>query len=235
LRASVLFMSEFLPQLGTLPPAQIALWPELAAVPKDFVLYGGTALALHLGHRRSWDFDFFGSREFDVRRLETGVSFLAGARIIQREANTLTAVVERGGPVKVFFFGVPGLPRLEPPLVVKDNGLQVASLLDLAGTKASVLQVRAEAKDYIDIDALMRLGQIGLPTALAAAAELYGPSFNPEITLKALSYFDDGNLHELPEEMKLRLVTAAREVDLDHLPMIERARQLADRDQGYES
>jgi hypothetical protein len=51
--------------------------------------------------------------------------------------------------VKVSFFGLPNLPRLSPPPVAKDNGLAVASLLDLAGTKASVVQMRAEAKDYI--------------------------------------------------------------------------------------
>jgi hypothetical protein len=60
-----------------------------------------------------------------------------------------------------------------------------------------------------------------LPVALAAAQRLYGPSFNPEITLKALSYFDDGNLRELPTSMKHRLVNAARAVDLDHLPEID--------------
>jgi hypothetical protein len=65
-------------------------------------------------------------------------------------------------------------------------GGRVATLLDLAGTKASVVQVRGEAKDYLDIDALMAAG-VGLPRALAAAKAIYGPSFNPQITLKALS------------------------------------------------
>ena len=114
--------------------------------------------------------------------------------------------------------------------MVKDNGLQVASLLDLAGTKASVIQVRAQARDYIDMDALITLGKVSLSTALAAAAKIYGPSFNPQITLKALSYFDDGNLRDLPEAMKHRLVTAARETDLDHLPGIEHT----GRDFGHE-
>jgi hypothetical protein len=167
-----------------------------------------------------------------VQALERKIRFLAGARIVQREANTLTAVVERGGPVKISFFGLPELPQLEPPHIVKDNGLQVASLLDLAGTEASVVQVRAEARDYIDIDALLRLGGISLPTALVAAGQIYGPSFNPEITLKALSYFDDGNLRDLSEEVKLSLVTAAREVDLDNLPTIEQIRRHAGRDLG---
>jgi hypothetical protein len=140
----------------------------------------------------------------------------------ERAPDTLTAIVERGGPVKVsFFFGVPELPRLRSPDVAKENGLQVASLLDLAGTKASVVQTRAEARDYIDMDALMRLGKTDLPTALAAASRIYGRAFNPGLTLKALCYFEDGNLRGLPEDMKLRLATAAREVDLDRLPAVE--------------
>jgi len=100
-------MPEFLPRVEILPPAQKRLWTELSAVPGEFVLYRGTALALHLRHRQSVDFDFFGSRPLDVPALETGIAFLAGARILQREANTLSAPIDRGGPVKVSFFGVP--------------------------------------------------------------------------------------------------------------------------------
>ena len=51
--------NEFSPRLDILPPPQISLWPELGQVPADFALYGGTALALHLGDRESIDFDFF--------------------------------------------------------------------------------------------------------------------------------------------------------------------------------
>ncbi|HEX8754977.1 MAG TPA: nucleotidyl transferase AbiEii/AbiGii toxin family protein [Steroidobacteraceae bacterium] len=225
-------MSSFSPRLDVLPEAQRRLWEELSAVPKEFVLYGGTALALHLGHRKSVDFDFFGSRAIDVPSLETEIPFLAGARIIQREMNTLSAIVDRGASVKVSFFGVPKLPRLAPPLAAKDNDLKVASLLDLAGTKASVLQVRAEAKDYIDMDALIRIGGVSLPFALAAAEKLYGSSFNPEITLKALSYFDDGNLRELPTDMKLRLAEAVTKVDVDHLPNVQDFKPRTARDRG---
>ena len=37
----------FEPRLDILPDSQRLLWPELDAAPSDFVLYGGTALALH--------------------------------------------------------------------------------------------------------------------------------------------------------------------------------------------
>lgn len=225
-------MREFSPRLDVLPEAQRRLWAELSSLPDEFTLYGGTALALHLGHRKSVDFDFFGSKVIDVAELQGEVPFLAGAEVVQREKNTLTVIVDRGAPVKVSFFGVPKLPRLAPPLVAKDNGLKVASLLDLAGTKASVLQVRAETRDYIDMDALIQLGGVGLPYALASAQRLYGLSFNPEITLKALSYFDDGNLRELPDDMKSRLVDAVKGVDLDRLPRVEDFASSNDRDRG---
>jgi Nucleotidyl transferase AbiEii toxin, Type IV TA system len=227
-------MNYFSPHLEILPAPQRTLWNELSEVSREFVLYGGTALALHLGHRNSVDFDLFGSRALDLSQIEQGISFLKGASIIQRDKNTLSAIVDRGGPVKVSFFGVPNPPRLSAAVVAEDNGLGVASILDLAGTKASVVQVRAEAKDYIDIDALITAGKVDLPLALSAAQRLYGSTFNPQITLKALSYFDDGDLRLLPEDMKLRLGTVAREVDLDHLPSIDKFTRQIDQDHGYE-
>jgi hypothetical protein len=100
-----------------------------------------------------------------------------------------------------------------------------------AGVKASVVQQRAAAKDYIDLDAILRDGRIDPPTALASAKAIYGPQFNPQITLKALSYFDDGDLRRLPQATQDRLAKAAREVDLDRLPAISVAVP-RDRNQG---
>ncbi len=225
--------ADFAPRLDILPPPQRRLWDELAAVPAEFVLYGGTALALHLGHRESLDFDFFGNKPLDPAKLVPTVSFLVGAIVTQREPNTFSCTVDRGGVVKLSFFGLPGFHRLSPPLIAPDNSLQVASLLDLAGTKAAVVQVRAEAKDYIDIDALLTHSAIDLLTALGAARAIYGTQFNPQSTLKALCYFDEGNLRRLPQPVKDRLVKAACEVDLAQLPMITASRHSTDQDPGH--
>ncbi len=59
----------FDPRLDVLPAAQRRLWDELGDTPPEFVLYGGTALALRLGHRKSADFDFFGAKPFDPGEL----------------------------------------------------------------------------------------------------------------------------------------------------------------------
>ena len=206
------------PKLHILTAAQLALWPELKAVPSDFILYGGTAIALQLGHRESVDFDFFSTTPFDPDRL-AALPMLAGAMPVQRDVNTLTVQIERGAPVLVSFFSIPELGRIEPPRAVEQNGLRVASLIDLAGMKADVVQKRAEAKDYIDIDALIAAG-LPLAQALAAARAIQGPSFNPQITLKALSYFGDGNLAALPQDLQTRLQTAVASVDLEALPLV---------------
>ena len=104
--------TEFTPRLDILPPAQRRLWDELSAVPAAFVLYGGTAVALHLGHRQSVDFDFFGNTPLDPALLVPAIPFLAGAIVTQREPNSFSCTIDRGGVVKLSFFGLPGLPRL---------------------------------------------------------------------------------------------------------------------------
>jgi hypothetical protein len=207
----------FTPNLTTLPAPQRALWPELGGTPDTFTLYGVTALALYFGHRTSVDFDFFSNASFDPDHLAETVPYLRDAERLQIAADTLTCRVERGGPVLVSFFGGLGLGQVAAREQVRDLPLHVASLLDIAGTKAAVVQKRAEVKDYLDIDALLQQG-IDLPTVLAAAMVVYGRRFNPLITLKALSYFDD--LAGLPAEVRTRISKAVAAVDITMLPVL---------------
>jgi hypothetical protein len=62
--------------LAMLPPPQLRLWQDLDATPKSFTLYGGTALALRLGHRVSIDFDFFSNQPFDPDDLAASIPYL---------------------------------------------------------------------------------------------------------------------------------------------------------------
>ena len=198
-----------------LSPPQRRLWPELAATPETFTLYGGTALTLRLGHRASIDFDFFSNAPFDPERLASNVPYLKDAERIQVAHDTLTCRVERGGSVLVSFFGGLDLGQVAEREAVEGMTLYVASLLDLAGTKMAVVPKRAEVKDYLDVDALLRHG-VDLPTALGAGKIVYGRRFNPVITLKALSFFDD--VPGLREEVRERLRAAVAAVDLSRMP-----------------
>jgi hypothetical protein len=97
--------------------------------------------------------------------------------------------------------------EVAPRDLAQGSNVHVASLLDVAGTKAAVVQRRAQTRDYLDIDALIRHG-IDLPHVLAAGAVVYGRSFNPLITLEALSYFED--VPALPAELRERLRVRGR-------------------------
>ncbi len=210
-------MTDFIPNLTMLPTPQRTLWRELEATPEAFTLYGGTALSLRLGHRVSVDFDFFSNAPFNPGELALAVPYLRDVEQVQVAPNTLTCRVDRGGPVLVSFFGALGLGQVAAHEVVRGMPLRVASLLDIAGTKAAVVQRRAEEKDYLDLDALLQHG-IDLPTALGAGTVVYGRGFNPLITLKALSYFDD--VPALPAAVKARLRAAVAAVDVVQLPVL---------------
>jgi hypothetical protein len=205
------------PCLAALPLPQQRLWEELSSVPRDFVLYGGTAIALRLGHRQSKDFDFFSSKPFQPDDLERRVPFLVGVERLQAAPNTLTSLVDRDGAVKVSFFGGLTLRRVRDPEPAEGPGFLVASLLDLAATKVKVVQDRAEAKDYVDLGRLLEEG-VSLDDAMGAAVAVYGPDFNALISLKALSYFADGDLPTLPAAVRERLTRAVALVDPLRLP-----------------
>jgi len=201
-------VKRFEPKLNVLPPEQRLVWDELTrSIPNDFVLYGGTSIALRLGHRTSVDFHFFSSEPFSPGDLQQQVKWVSAAEPIQSSANTLTVILKRGGPVKVSFFGGLTFGRVSEPELAGQSDLACASLLDLAATKLKVLHERAEAKDYLDLAALLAAGG-NLSQMLGAARSLYGEVFNPIIALKALVYFEDGDLPGLPRNIKKLLEDA---------------------------
>lgn len=197
------------PDLSILPPAQQAFWSKDApAIPTGFVLYGGTAVALRCGHRQSVDFDWFASREGLLPGVREFLERFARHRILQQSGRSLTAIIGRGADaVKLQFFEGLAIGRVGTPDTC-DNGVVVASALDLLGTKLKTIQERVEAKDYLDIDALLNIG-IGLDAGIAAAQALY-PQLSPTWTAKTVGWFSDGNLDvELPKPVKERLAAAS--------------------------
>ncbi len=180
------------PILSALPHEQRRLWTELEDVPDSFVLYGGTALALRLGHRSSVDFDFFSSAALDHDAL-FAIPFVARAEVLQRDPTALTlSVAMNGEPVKVSFFGNIDIGRVGHPEQTEDEVLWVASLLDLFGTKLKVLLQGIAARDYLDLAAILRTGK-PLQDGLGAARALFGSGFPPMEAVKVLAYFDEGD------------------------------------------
>ncbi len=214
----------FSPRLDILPAAQQRFWPELVKTPSHFTLYGGTAIALRLGHRPSVDFDLFSPMSFAPHALLENLPYLKGAVVTQSAANTLTVTLDRGGPVQLSFFGGIDLGQVAAPEIAEGLPLKVASLVDLAGMKAAVVTQRAEVRDYLDIHALLTRAKISLPTMLAAGAIIYGAEFNPLLSLKAISYQDDLAIAELAPDIQRDLIEAVKATDPENLPVLRAVR-----------
>lgn len=211
------------PRFQKMPPAQRRLWPRLApGVALGFVLYGGTAVSLHLGHRRSVDFDFFTDRPLDAEAIRRGFRFSGSAKTLQQTEDTLVVVVSG---VKLSFFGGLSFGRVGDPHLTTDGVAEVASLEDLLAHKLKVILQRAERKDYVDIAAMLRAGR-SLSCGLAAARLFFGAALQPSESLKALTYFKDGDLARLSRDDRQTLIAAAAGVV--NLPTVaRRSRSLA--------
>lgn len=215
------------PRMEILPPAQQRLWLELRpAAAFGFALYGGTAIALRLGHRASVDFDFFSEKPLDRDAIQASFPFVGLSTVLQDQPNTLSLLVPSGVSedehVKVSFFGTIRFGRVGEPDVTEDGVLHVAALDDLMATKTKVILQRVEAKDYRDVAAMLDAGT-SLAKGLAAARELFGSSFQPSESLKAMVYFEGGDLNTLTQKEKNSIVRAVSAVrDLPRVSIVSR-------------
>lgn len=206
----------FAPRTEILPPAQRQLWPDLRPIKTlGYPLKGGTAVALRLGHRQSVDFDFFTSHSLDRETLRRNLPFLGESDVTQDHRNTFEVITASG--VKVSFFGEIDFGRAGEPEVTADGVLAVASLGDLLATKLKVILQRSAAKDYQDIAAIIR-GGARVDVGLAAAEQMFKPAFPPAESLKALVYFEGGDLRRLSREDREILKAAAAGVK--RLPVV---------------
>jgi hypothetical protein len=211
-----------------LPPGQRRFWDGYAGrVPGHYVLYGGTAIALRLGHRPSIDFDFFSDVSLDEGELRRALPILDRATVLRRAPDTLAASVdEDDGPLRLSFFGGLRIGRVAEP-DRPTGAAAIAAPLDLLATKLKALHDRIEAKDYLDIEALLRSG-VTLDEGIAAAMTLFGRTLNPLDTAKAVAWFRDSGLEDvLPERTRTYLAVAAARFDPSTEPLPLRSRRLA--------
>ena len=214
-------LRSFKPRLDILPAAQRRLWPELGKTPDHFTLYGGTALALRLAHRKSADFDFFSNEPIAGQTLLETVGYLRRAKIRQLSPNTLTCSVQRSGAVRLSYFGGLSIGCVDPPEGAIGPMIKVASLRDIAATKLSVIMQRVEVKDYIDIHALLTQSRLPLAEMLSCGRSEFGAAFDPLLSLKSLAYHEDAALASLRPSVRSDLLTAIRATNVTRLPKVK--------------
>ena len=118
---------------------------------KEYGLVGGTAIALHIGHRRSIDFDLFTEKEFDGKLLERKARRIVKIdKILKNKESEFTFFTQK---VKITFFSYPFSIDYKENF---DNIIKMPDLLTLSAMKAFALGQRAKWKDYVDLYFVMK-------------------------------------------------------------------------------
>jgi hypothetical protein len=161
---------------------------------QQFYLGGGTALAIHLGHRRSVDFDWFTrERIADPLRL--------GQDLNDQSIAFVTRSVDRGtlhgtvSGVQVSFLEY-RYALLQPLMAWPMFGCTLASPEDLACMKLSALAQRGAKKDFVDIYAL-GTQYCSLSDMLGWYQQKYAVTDFIHV-LYSLTYFDDADRERMP-------------------------------------
>jgi hypothetical protein len=178
-----------------LPDEQVACLRGLAPVATGmgFYLAGGTAVALHLGHRRSVDFDWFAPR-FPCQPVDLRESLAAHGVALEPTALAEQTVHGRIGGVKVSFLEFRP-PLLEPLVEWPDVGCRLASCADLAAMKLLAVTQRGTKKDFVDVHALSR--RMPLTRMLECYQSRFGVTDTSRV-LAGLCFFDDAEAEPMP-------------------------------------
>lgn len=173
--------------LEILSDSQRALLDKLAPLVKDYTLAGGTALALQLMHRRSFDFDFFSAKPLARGLLGKLTQTIDIKKKSVDSADELT--VFNSSEIKITFLHYPFASQY--PLVHAESGLSLYGIKDIAIQKAYTVGRRGEYRDYFDLYCLIKGGHSSLEEIIGGAQKVYGGAFNDKIFLEQLVYFGD--------------------------------------------
>lgn len=148
-----------------------------------YVLSGGSALSIYIGHRKSEDLDFFTYEDnFNKQEIFKYLNRFDDVRILNQSDEQIDVLFDK---VKVTFFNA-GWSFLKPD---KPAVFNLATIESIAAMKVNVLFLRARYRDYYDLYFLTKKC-LNLKKVFEC-----GLSIMPEITFKlfatALIYMDD--------------------------------------------
>ncbi len=162
-------------------------------VPSGSYLAGGTALALWLDHRNSYDLDIYSPLEFDIEELKQ--KFTKEISDFQPISTAWQTVHGKSADTEIslFYYQYPLLKELTPFL-----NFTIASVEDIAAMKVEAIAGRGLKRDFFDIYKILKSKGWSLDYLLKLNEQKYNRqgSFTPHI-LRSLVYFDDAEL--LPE------------------------------------
>jgi hypothetical protein len=164
---------------------QTEVLPLVKQFRKEFYLVDGTAIALHIGHRRSIDFDLFKFSPLKPKKIIETVSGFAFPYVVTRKVTEQLNVTIHD--VKFTFFQYPFEINAEEKL---NDILRLPNLLDLSAMKAYALGRRSKWKDYVDLYFLLK-DHFTVRQISDRSTAIFGQLFSEKLFRAQISYFDD--------------------------------------------
>jgi hypothetical protein len=153
---------------------------------QQFVLVGGTALSLQIGHRKSVDLDLFTQTDFQASDILAHLVAEGYAlNVLFSQKQTLIAEIEG---VKVDFIRFK-YPFAEQGIVME--GIRLANVRDIACMKIDAITGRGRKKDFCDLYYLLQ--QFSLSEMMEAYSRMYKHSSLFHV-YKSLTWFEDANM-----------------------------------------
>jgi predicted nucleotidyltransferase component of viral defense system len=161
----------------------------------NIYLAGGTGLALQIGHRKSYDLDFFTNKEFEVNEVIDFLKDNFDTQLEMSDKKTIKAEID-GVRFSLFYYDYPLLSRFE-----KFGEINLASIKDIAAMELFAITNRGAKRDFIDIYFISKME--GLEKLLECYEKKY-KKVKPNIynVLKGLVYFDDAEDEPMPRMIK---------------------------------
>ncbi|MDI1355053.1 MAG: nucleotidyl transferase AbiEii/AbiGii toxin family protein [bacterium] len=179
--------------LNILSKEQFQQLELLAAFKREYILVGGTAIALHIGHRKSIDFDLFKSTSINAARIKSTLASKNVKYQILFQNDEGFHLMIKG--VKWTFFCYP-FPVNET--LISEKQFKMPDLLTLAAMKAYALGRRSKWKDYVDLLFILE-SHFNIDQISKRAAELFKDGFSEKMLRVQMVYFKDIDYSETVE------------------------------------
>ena len=152
-----------------------------------FVLGGGTAIALQIKHRKSYDFDFF-LIEPVPKKLLSKINELFSTyqvRPVVDNSDELSLLLDEEIKLSFIYFPFPALHDC-----VGEGTMKLFDLRDLASNKAYAIGRRGVWRDYVDVFFLLKSG-LKIDEIITETKKRFGGNFDEKLFLEQLVYFAD--------------------------------------------
>src|SRR3972149_3683694 len=159
-------------------------------------LAGGSALALHLGHRISVDLDFYTQKKILAKDLPVQLARIGKFTVSLLEPpHTILGEFE-GTKLSLFRYDYPMIGKFS---IFKN--IKIAGVEDIAAMKLSAISGRATKRDYIDLYFITQ--KFTVETMIDLYVKKFGDTGNNlYVIIKALGFFEDAKEDNMPAMIK---------------------------------